>query len=129
MPPSSTYPRVVDDDVEHAVRIERVLHEVVARVGRDQVADERSRHVITELHVQRPDGVVGLGPVDVGDHDARPVGGEHRRSAAADAAGAAGDDGDLSGQQLAPEGRFDEHLSPLPARRYCRSHPGLIVAT
>ena len=121
--------RVVDDDVESAVRIECVLNEVVARVGRDEVADERTRHVITELRVQRPDGLVSLDPVDVGDDDARPVGGEHRRGTTADAAGAAGDDGDLSGQQIAPKGRFDEHLSPLPAWRFSLGDPRLIVAT
>ena len=50
--------------------------------------------------------------VDVGEHDARALGGEHGGDAAPDAAGGAGDDRDLIGERLHAARRTDSTRAP-----------------
>ncbi len=95
--------RVGRQDVDAAVRGERGGGQ---RLDRGAVGDV-GRHGEGPPPPRELGGaLLGGRPVDVGDDDARALGGEHRGDAAPDAAGGTGDDGDLIGEWLHDRARL-----------------------
>jgi hypothetical protein len=103
---------VVHHHVEGTEGAERVGDEGVAGVGDHQVDDQRRGGTRSEGVIEGPDGLLGLGPVDLGDHDVGAVGSQGGGRGAADASGTAGDDRDLPAQQVRVQGSSVDSTGP-----------------
>ena len=113
---TGTDARVVADDVHRAVGVERRVAQRLHRLEQPHVGDDAGR--VEALAAQLVDGLLEQAAVVVGQHDLHAGLPEADTERLADAATAAGDDGDLSFEVL--------HGAVLlgPTLKRTRWHPG-----